>query len=239
MVHFTAGLYKKLAGSDSRIKRIASLLLLGGILFLSILGILQIVNPQALADWIQLKLVLHGMGITGVLLYLLAVAILPLFSPLALLIVTGSAAFGPVTCFFLSYLGCLFNANITYWLLRFFCVEKLLGSGARSRWVKNGFDRYGFFIVIGLQLLCVIPFTLINALAVGGQMEWKSFIKATSIGIIPGIILYSFMGDTIARDFVSPRVYFSGVFVVAFLLIVVALRKKSGSKAVSRVGSDS
>jgi len=131
--------YKELAGSNSRIKRGLSLVVLGTIAFLSILGVFQILNPQILRDWIHLKLTLTDMGFMGALTYLLMVAILPLFSPIALVVVTGSAVFGPFECFFLSYIGCLINANITYLLVRAISVQKGWGNGRRSIQVKKTF----------------------------------------------------------------------------------------------------
>ncbi len=228
------GWYKKLAGSNSRIKRGLSLVVLGMIAFLSILSVFQILNPQILTDWMQLKLTLTDMGFSGALTYLFMVAVLPLVSPIALVILTGSAVFGPVTCFVLSYIGCIINANITYLLVRTISVEKTWGSGRRSVQLKNSIRRYGFTIVISLQLICIIPFTLINAFAAGSGISWKRFMKANSIGVCPGILLYSFMGSSLATDLVSPRVYFAGVFVMAILLVVIALRKKGTRRVASR-----
>ena len=91
---------------------------------------------------------------------------------------------------------------------------------------KNIIKKHDFIIIIGLQLTSIIPFSLINAAAVASGVPWKKFIKATSIGICPGILLYSFMGNKFVANMVSPRVYFAGVFVMALLLVVTALRKK-------------
>ena len=209
-----------------------SLVVLGVVAFLSILGMLQIVNPKILTDWMQLKLTLNNMGFSGALSYLLMVAILPLFSPIALIVVTGSAAFGPIKCFFLSYTGCLINAAITFFLVKALFLEKAWEDGRRSLQVKKSIRHYGFFMVMCLQLISIIPFTLINVLATGSGMSWKKFIKANCIGIVPAILLYSFVGGSFATEFISPRIYFAGVFVMALLFVVMALRKKGFGKVV-------
>ncbi len=224
--HLTARWYHGLARSNSRIKRGVSLVILGCIAFLSVLGLFHILDPYLLQDWSNLKFTLHSMGISGMLIYLLMVIILPLFSPLTLVLVTGSAAFGPFKGFLLSYIGCIISANITYVLVKSLSIENAWGSGRRGVQVKGIIKKHAYIIMIGLQLISVIPFTLISAVAVASGVPWKKFIQATSIGICPGILLYSFMGDKLVADMVSPRVYFAGVFVMVLLLVVMALRKK-------------
>jgi uncharacterized membrane protein YdjX (TVP38/TMEM64 family) len=226
--------YHGLAKSDSGIKRGLSLIILGLLAFLSILIIFQIVDPYPLKDWIYLKLTLDVMGISGVLTYLFMVAVLPLFSPLTLVIVTGSAAFGPFEGFFLSYIGCLINANIAYILVKALSIEERWGNGRRSIRIKNTIKQHGYIIVMGLQLLSVIPFTLINAAAASSGISWKDFMKATSIGLCPCILFYSYMGNELVADTVSPRIYFAGVFVVVLLLVVIALRKKGSHRAAAQ-----
>ena len=65
--HLTARWYHGLARSNSRMKRGVSLFVLGGIAFLSILGLFHILDPYLLQDWGHLKLTLKGMGLSGVL----------------------------------------------------------------------------------------------------------------------------------------------------------------------------
>ncbi len=232
--HLTAKWYHGLAKSESRTKRGVSLVFLGCIAFLSILGLFQILDPYSLKDWEQLKLALHGMGISGMLIYLLMVVIFPFFSPLTLVLVTGSAAFGPFKGFLLSYIGCIVSANITYILIKSLSIENAWGGGPRGTQIKKFFKKHVYLIMIGLQLISIIPFTLISAAAVASGVSWKKFIKATSIGICPTILLYSFMGNEIVTDMVSPRIYFAGVFVMVLLLLVMAFRKKRNQWAAVR-----
>jgi uncharacterized membrane protein YdjX (TVP38/TMEM64 family) len=227
----TLGWYKGLAESNSRVERWLSLCLLGLLAFISILGMFEILNPYPLKDWIYLKITLNSMGLTGVLTYISMVAVLPLFSPLTLIIVTGAAAFGPVKGFFFSYIGCMLNANIAYLLVKVLSIEDRWGNGRRSIHVKNAIQQHGYIIVMSLQLITIIPFTLINAAAAGSGISWKDFMKATSIGLGPCILLYSVMGTRLISGMVSPRIYFAGVFVIILLLIVIALRKKNARAA--------
>ena len=236
--HLTVGWYKGLAKSNSGIKRGVSLGVLGLIAFLSVLGIFHILDPYPLKDWIYLKLTLNVMGLSGVLTYLLMVAVLPLFSPLTLVIVTGSAAFGPFEGFLLSYIGCIINANIAYILVKGLSIEDTWGNSHRGIQIKDAIKQHGYIIVMSLQLVTIIPFTLINAAAASSGILWKDFMKATSIGLCPCILLYSFMGNKLVSGMASPRVYFAGVFVMVLLLVVIALRKQGAKRAVARSRQD-
>ncbi len=222
--------YKGLSRSKSRINRGLSLVVLGVIAFLSILGGFQVANPQILTDWIHLKFTLKDMGFSGMLSYIAMVSILPLFSPLTLVIITGSAIFGPVKGFFLSYIGCIINANIAYILVKALSIETPWSNSSRSIRLKKIFEQYGVLIVIGLQLASIIPFTLITVVATGAGMSWKKLIKASSIGVCPGILFYSFMGDELATNMVSPHIYFAGTFAMILLLVVTAFRKRKNSR---------
>jgi uncharacterized membrane protein YdjX (TVP38/TMEM64 family) len=225
-IHLTAIWYHRLAKSNSRINRGVSLIILGCIAFISVLGIFHILDPYLLQDWGHLRVTLQAMGFSGMLTYLLMVVVLPLFSPLTLVLVTGSAAFGPFKSFLLSYVGCLISANITYVLIKSLTIENKCWSGRRAVQVKEIIKKYAYFIMITLQLISIIPFTLISAAAVASGVPWKKFIQATSIGICPSVLFCSFMGNELVVNMVSPRIYFSGVFVMVLLLIVMALRKK-------------
>ena len=226
----TIGCYRGLAKSNSSIKRGISLIILGLLAFMCSLVIFHILDPYPLKNWFYLKVTLDVMGFSGVLAYLLMVAVLPLFSPLSLVIVTGSAAFGPYEGFLLSYIGCIINANIAYVLVKALSIEDIWGKSRRSIQIKNAINKHGVVIVMGLQLVTIIPFVLINAAAAGSGISWKNFMKATSIGLCPCILLYSFMGNKLVSSMASPHVYFATVLVFAFLLLVIALRKKEGQR---------
>lgn len=234
LVQQTIGCYKGLAESSSGIKRGVSLAILGLIAFLSTLGLFHIIDPYPLKNWFCLKLTLDVMGVSGVLTYLFMVAVFPLFSPLSLVIVTGSAAFGPFEGFLLSYIGCIINANIAYILVKTLSIEDTWGTSRRGMQIKNAIKQHGIIIVMGLQFVTIIPFGLINVAAAGSGISWKDFMKATSIGLCPCILLYSFMGNKLVSNMASPSVYFAGVFVIAFLLVVIVLRKQGARRSVVR-----
>lgn len=218
-LHFTA--------IPSWLKHHLCLIILVLVTFSSILGFLRIIEPYPLKGWIELRLTLEELGLAGAIVYVLLVAIMPLISPITILFITGSASFGIYAGMALSYIGALLNANLTFFLVKTLSIEEMWGKEENTARIKAGIKRNGFRLVLLLQLLLVIPFVAINSAAAAAGVHWKDFMKATSIGVLPSIVLYSFLGEVIASRFMSPEIYFSVISVVLLVIIVTALRKRN------------
>lgn len=225
-IHRSFQWYWRLSKSDSRVKRSISLALLALFAFLSFFSLSYLFDPYFLKDWTHLKETLSDMGLVGMLIYILMVVILPFFSPLILVIVTGSVAFGSFLGFCLSYIGCMINANIVYFLVKALFTGKTWGNGGKSLQLKQAMHRHGFWVVIVLQFTTVVPFTLVNGVAASADVSWKKVMKANCIGICPTLLLYSYMGSEFTANTVSPKVYFAGIFVMLLMILVLAVRRK-------------
>jgi len=129
----------------------------------------------------------------------------------------------------LSYLGALINANITFFLVKALGVEDRWGGEERQAAIKRTIQRNGYPIVLLLQLVSVFPFVAINSAAAAAGIGWRDFMKATLLGIILPIAVYSFLGEAIALEVLSPRVYCAFVIVIFLTIVMVALRKKGYS----------
>jgi uncharacterized membrane protein YdjX (TVP38/TMEM64 family) len=213
--------------SPSPLRRGIGLGVFSGAAFLAVLGLMRIIDPYPLKDWIYLRLSLQDLGVIGPLIFVVLISVLPLISPLSLLIVTGSASFGPVPGMILSYVGSLINANIAFLLVKALGVEDRWGNEARTARIKLTIQKNGYPIVLLLQLATIFPFIVINSAAAAAGVEWKDFMKATFVGILPSMALYSFLGEAIVSDLLSPQVYFALIIVVFLTIVLTALRKKN------------
>ena len=213
--------------SPSPLRRGIGLGVFSGAAFLSVLGLLHVIDPYPLKDWIYLRLSLQDLGVIGPLVFVILISVLPLISPLSLLIVTGSASFGPVPGMVLSYVGSLINANIAFLLVKALGVEDRWGNKDRTARIKQTIQKNGYPIVLLLQLATVFPFIAVNSAAAAAGVEWKDFMKATFVGILPSMALYSFLGEAIVSDLLSPQVYFALIIVVFLTIVLTALRKKN------------
>jgi len=218
--------YTYMLNNPSPFKRSLSLAILVLIVFVAMLGLFNIIDPYPLKDWVYLRLTLADFGIWGVLVFLLMTAVLPLFSPLTIMIVTGSAAYGPLLGLLLSYIGVLLNANLAFFLIKALSVDKAWGNDKQTQHLKNAIRKNGYIIVLVLQLITIIPFMLINSAAAAAGVRWKEFMKATSLGILPCVVFYSLLGDRLVTQLVSPRIYFALISVLVLCLILIGISKK-------------
>jgi len=218
--------YTHLLNNPAQSTRTLSLGILIIIAFFSVLGLFEMTDPYPFRDWIYFRLTLEDLGFLGGILFVAMVAIMPLISPISLFIITGSASFGPLLGLLLSYIGAILNANLTFFLVKALSIEHEWGQSKRSSQIKDMIRRNGYPIVLLLQLITVIPFVAINSAAAASGVKWKDFIKATSMGVLPCIVLYSLLGNMIVSDLLSPRVYFAFITVVAACIICIALKRK-------------
>ncbi len=211
------------------------LVLLG---FFSILGIIHYIDPYPLKNWLSLRIALQKIGLSGLFVFVLCVATMPLAAPLSLLIMAGSSAYGAPLGIVLSYVGCILNANLVYFLVRGLHLEDSWGSSRRSLRVRNAIKKNGYVLVLVFQLITIIPFMVINSAAAATGVRWRDFMKATAFGIIPSIVLFSYIGEAMLEAVFSPRFYCALVFFATMVITIAAFRKKNAQlkgKSLSQV----
>jgi len=228
--------YTHLLNNPSRVTRMLSLAILVLISFFSILGLFNIADPYPLKGWVYLRLTLNDLGVFGGIIFVLLMAIMSLVTPISLFIMTGSASFGPFIGMLLSYIGIILNANLTFLLVKALSIEHEWGHDRRSLRIKEGIQSNGYPLVLILQLVTFIPFIAINSAAAAAGVKWKDFMKATSMGVLPCIAIFSLLGETIISDFVSPRIYFAFISLLAICIMVVALKKRNTHLRGKRLG---
>jgi phosphatidylserine/phosphatidylglycerophosphate/cardiolipin synthase-like enzyme/uncharacterized membrane protein YdjX (TVP38/TMEM64 family) len=125
--------------------------------------------------------------------------------PLNILILTTAAVFGP-------WLGILYGGagTVTSGLVMFF-LGGLVGRealyrmlGERWRHGLEGVRKRGLLAVVTFRLLPIAPFTLVNLAAGASGIRFVDFLVGTLIGMLPGLVLMSVMGDRIVRILAEP-----------------------------------
>jgi uncharacterized membrane protein YdjX (TVP38/TMEM64 family) len=209
-----------------QIRRFLCVFLLSLIGFFSIMGIFSYLDPYPLKDWMHLQVMLQKFGISGLLMFILCMATMPLAAPLSLLVMAGSSAYGAPLGMVLSYVGCLINANLVFFLVRSLGVEEAWGQGEKTHRVKSAIQANGYPVLLILQVVSILPFTAINIAAAASGVCWRDFMKATILGIVPSIALFSLLGHTVLSQFFTPRFYFSFFCAGLFVIFFMALLKK-------------
>ena len=100
-------------------------------------------------------------------------------------------------------------------LPRWEALGRLLG----TRWdrVHEQLRRRGLLAVVAVRVVPVAPFTLVNLAAGASGIRLADFVIGTLLGMGPGLVVLSFMGDRIVQVFAHP-----GVGEVALLLLCAA-----------------
>jgi len=173
------------------------------------------------AEWFEdpkrVKVEVLAWGVWGPLVFVLLYAIGPSFLiPGAVMTIAGGLAFGATWGAVYSLLGADAGALVAFGAGRFLgrgFVERLVGH--RFHALLGKIARHGFQIIFYLRLVPVIPYNALNLLAGASPIAFRDYFWASMIGMIPGTILFAFLGDALWHP-LSPR------FFTAILLILLS-----------------
>lgn len=121
--------------------------------------------------------------------------------PGSILALAGGVLFGKVVGACLVFTGGFIGAYNAFILGRYFLqtwVEKRAAQNSYLKIIDRIIETEGWKIACLLHLSPLIPFNLLNYALGASKITHKSFIFATAIGILPGVILYTFLGSSIS-----------------------------------------
>lgn len=207
-------------------KGIAFIILYGVILFVAFL------YREPLLDW------LHQSNLSQLpLMFVLAV----LFSTIPIIPFTVfaglmGAKYGVWIGASINWVGTVGAAAIFFLLARYFFVEKFQEYISKFSGIKK-FDyiisQNTFIAVLFSRMIPVVPTPVVNIYSGLSTMVFKTYILATAIGKIPGMIIYAYLGNGL---FSSSHSLFSGIFIyIGFLFVVILFYRwwyRGKSKAV-------
>jgi len=135
--------------------------------------------------------------------------------------------YGAATGSLLTWVGAMLGAQAAYWpartvgrvaIVRHVAPERM----ARIlRWVDTG----GIVALLGLRLIPVISFNLINYVAGLANVSWWTFTWTTGIGILPFTLLFVVMGQNASSLSAGTWAAIAGAAIL-FILLVRHLQKR-------------
>jgi phospholipase D1/2 len=148
--------------------------------------------------------------------------------PVNVLILATAAVFGPWLGFAYSALGAFTSALLVYF------VGAWLGKTALSRLFGPRLQRVldaartrGFMVVVAFRVVPVAPGTMVNlGLGVSG-IRTADFVAGSVVGMTPGLLLMSIVGDRLAAFITEPTLGEVGVLVLcmaAYLAFVFGMQ---------------
>lgn len=200
---------------------------------------------QALLEWVR------DMGAWGPVLLAVAYVIATVcFVPGSLMTIGAGFLFGVVVGAVTVSLASVVGASAAFWLGRTIArgwVERRFSGDRRFEALDSAVEREGFKIVVLVRLSPVIPFTAINYVLGLTKISYRDFLLASWIGMLPGTILYAYLGSTLhslaelgsgaaAGGRVGQAFFVAGLVITLIATIVVtriahrALRQTAGAE---------
>lgn len=153
--------------------------------------------------------------------------------------------FGTIIVVFSYGIGSLLN----FILVRYFFKDLFANKFSRFKSLIHGSGQYGLLInLTGLRLIAVIPFWILNIVAALLNVNVRTFLTSTIIGIIPSTIIYAVIGDGV-RDMlnsgeplttellINPRIWIP-IFVMALLLMLPNIIKYYRQNKIKKINKD-
>jgi len=174
--------------------------------------------------------------ILSVMLYMLAYYLcislsIPAVVPMS---VVGGYLFGTFLGVFYSTLAAVSGAATSFLIFRYAFYDSVVKKyGHIVKKYESGIKRYGVFYIMILNFMMILPFFIINIIAVIAGLSFYSFLTATLLGFIPSGLLYSFAGSQLhtiksINDVFSFKVIIAlgGLIILSLLPILIRRFKR-------------
>lgn len=187
------------------------------------------------ANRLAIQQIINNYYFWSVMLYILIFIVVVSFAlPLALVLtIVGGFLFGVIEGAVYANIGGTIGACISFLMVRYLLGDFLQAKFADQLTAFNEeFNRHGALYMLSVHLVPVVPFFIINTVAGLTKMSLWTFFWTTSVGVIPGSLLYTFAGQELmtiqkATDIFSPQVLIAFLLLSAFSLVTFFVRRYS------------
>jgi uncharacterized membrane protein YdjX (TVP38/TMEM64 family) len=196
------------------------------------LAVLLFIGPKAgSVEHLRATMLAYGPWAVGISMGLMVgqAIIAPL--PMNVVTITNALVFGPILGSLLSWFSTVLGASLCFLLSKTFgrpFARKIVGS-----WIDKAegfFRKYGMHAMFFVRMMPFIPFDAISYGAPLVGVPFSRFLLATAVGIVPSILVYSYLGTLLARIYWWVLL---GLLSVALVGIIAAARvvRKPAAKA--------
>lgn len=192
-------------------------------------------TPAALRDYIR------SFGQLAVLVYIIAYALntISILPPIAALSLAAGLAFGEVWGALYLMTGAMIGTSITFMIGRYFgrgLIEKI--SKGKFKDLEDRLANNGFMTVLFFRVIPLVPYEVLNYAGGLSKVKFRDYFFATSLGLIPGVIISVFFGGSLGEiksfnDIFAPKFIIAVGLMVGIIAVPVIyriVRKKLNNK---------
>ena len=205
-----------------------------------VVGVVAFVVVEAGLDLDAVREFVAESGSIAPVLFVLTYATLTVvLVPGAILTTTGGLLFGIAAGSLLTIIGATLGATTAFLIARATgrdAVDRL--ASGRVATVDEWLGQRGFLAVFSMRMVPLVPFNMSNYAAGVTAIRLRDFVLGTSLGIIPGVVVYTIIGAR-ADDPASP-LFLGAVAALVVLAIAGGLwlrrRRSTGGTAATAQG---
>lgn len=199
-----------------------------------VISLILLVNHFKVFDGLSpsdIKEYVMSFGIYAPIIYIILFTVVPLtLFPDSILAIASGMIFGLLGGFVFTMIGALCGASLAFYLARYLGKGILKPLTNRLEGVNKKIKANGFMVIFLLRLIPLFPFDVISYSAGLSDVKYRDYILATMVGTIPGIFVFTNIGDK-ALQVGSKPFYLSLAFLLALLVGSVVLKKKLSLKS--------
>lgn len=174
-----------------------------------------------------------SLGLMGPLIYTGIFIVRPLFLiPSIALFIAGGLAFGPFWGPLYASVGAAMGGALGFWVARKMGHDYVISKLKLGKEVIDN-TRFSFSVVFILSLIPVMPVTVINYGAGLSLMNFRSYILAHMLGMVPRAFAYGFFGSTLL-EIGSPRFRAALFILLIMAMVTVYVRLRSRQRIPSK-----
>lgn len=165
-------------------------------------------------------------GKLGPIIYIILLALLPLvLFPDSVLVIGGGMVYGIIGGTILTSIGSLIGGIIAFLISRKFgrnVVKKLIKKDLILFNKNNKLS--GILLILMFRLIPIFPFKVVSYSAGLSDISLRDFSIATVVGSLPGIIVYTNLGDK--TNELGSKGFYQGIIILILLFIISFIIKK-------------
>ena len=170
------------------------------ILIATALAVLLVIGPKAASvEHLRSIMVAYGPWAVGISISLMVAQAIIAPLPMNVVTITNALVFGPLLGSLLSWFSAILGASLCFLISKTFgrpFAQKIVGRSMEKAEVF--FQTYGLHAMFLVRIMPLIPFDAVSYGAPLVGVPFTRFLLATAVGIIPSMLIYSYLGTLIA-----------------------------------------